>query len=121
MSRFKRGGLLILIMLIFQCVFSQEDYKSGYVIKNNSDTIFGLIEHKAWRGNPVAIQFKTAIGNETVSYRPADIAEFGFGGEEIYISHKVEVGGVSSMQMGELELDAQLKTETETVFFTNAF
>lgn len=119
MSRFKRGGLLILIMLIFQCVFSQEDYKSGYVIKNNSDTIFGLIEHKAWRGNPVAIQFKTAIGNETVSYRPADIAEFGFG-EEIYISHKVEVG-VSSMQMGELELDAQLKTETETVFLQTLF
>lgn len=116
---FKRIGLLAIGILIFQFAFSQGNYKSGYIIKNNFDTIFGLVEHRDWRSNPVAIRFKTAIENEVISYRPADIAEFRVE-DEIYQSGVI-VTEVSPRNLGDLEEGPQLNTIVETAFVQTLF
>jgi len=119
MYRLKRIGLLAIGILIFQCAFSQENFKSGYVIKNTSDTIFGLVDHRDWRSNPGAIRFKTNIENEVVSYRPADIAEFRVD-DEIYKSGVI-ITEVSPRNLGDLEEGPQLNTKIETAFVQTLF
>ncbi|MDY0077909.1 MAG: porin family protein [Bacteroidales bacterium] len=114
MYRLKRIGLLVIGILIFQCVLSQENFKEGYVIKSNSDTIFGLVDHRDWRSNPGAIRFKTKLENEVISYRPADINEFRVE-DEIYKSGVI-VTEVSPRNLGDLEEGGQLNTKIETAF-----
>ncbi|MEM1137420.1 MAG: hypothetical protein AAGI07_16390, partial [Bacteroidota bacterium] len=63
-----------LIFATFQ-LFAQENYQSGYIIKNNGDTIRGEIDNKYWRKSPDQISFKQA-GSTKIAYEPKDIHAF---------------------------------------------
>jgi opacity protein-like surface antigen len=70
--------LLISLLILFS-FFSkaQTNFKPGYVITINGQTIQGFINEKEWDANPTIINFKTALnGAEVKNYTPNDIAYF---------------------------------------------
>lgn len=112
--RFKRIGLLLIATFTFQLAFSQKNYVPGYVINNMGDTIFGFVESRNWVINPNAINFKTNIENDLISYKPTDIIEFKIE-DEIYVSGIVDVE-VTKTALGDLKKDPQLNIRVDNVF-----
>jgi len=71
--------LLLLLVILLYSLFSkaQSNFKPGYVITINGQTIHGFINEKEWDTNPAVINFKTAVsGIEVKNYTPNDITYF---------------------------------------------
>jgi len=70
--------LLLLVPLL--CPFllkAQSNFKPGYVVTINGQTIQGVINEKEWDANPTIINFKTSLnGAEVKNYTPNDIVYF---------------------------------------------
>lgn len=118
-EKFIKFGSLLIGILSFQIGFSQENYIPGYVIRNNSDTLFGLVDYRDWANNPDKISFKTSIENNTVSFTPTDIIEFRVGAE-IYVSGIINTE-VSQVQTSKLDDDDQLNIKVDTTFLQTLF
>lgn len=112
-------GLLAIGIIMFQIASAQENYKPGYIIKNNSDTIIGFVDNRDWSRNPDVVKFTTNIENYPTFFRPIDLIEFGVE-DEIYVSGVVNVA-MSPMQMGELEDNPQIQTKIERAFLQTIF
>jgi hypothetical protein len=112
--KFKCFTLLVISVLTFNVAFSQRNYVSGYVIKNDNDTLIGLIDFRNWVKNPNKISFKPLNSNSSISLKPSDIIEFGTQGN-IYVSGVVKTE-ISTRKTDELENDPHLKLKTDTTF-----
>lgn len=111
---FKKIGLLIIGTLTAQLAFSQENYVPGYVIKNNTDTLFGFVDYRNWKNNPDRIMFKTKMQYDPVSFNPTDITEFYVEGE-IYVSAIINTE-ISPTRTDELTEGSQLNLAVDTTF-----
>lgn len=118
-DRLKRIGLLAIVILSFQLTFSQENYIPGYVIKNNSDTLFGFVDYRNWKNNPDLIKFKTNIEKDPISFMPTDIAEFKVK-DEIYVSGFINTE-VTPIQTDKLKVDPKIKIKVDTTFLQTLF
>ena len=105
---------MLMGILTFQLAFSQENYIPGYVIKNNTDTLFGFVDYRNWEYNPDKIKFKTNIENNSISFNPTDITEFKCEGE-IYVSGIINTE-VSPIKADELKDDPQINIKVDTTF-----
>ncbi len=114
-----RPGLLLIGLLTFQLTFSQENYIPGYVIKNNTDTLFGFVDYRNWESNPDRIKFKTNIENDPVIFYPTDINEFKVD-KEIYVSGIVDTE-VSPIHTDRLSDDPQVNIKVDTAFLQTLF
>ncbi len=79
---FNRNAIfqIILALLIFQEGSSQGNYKPGYIIQMNGDTIKGFIKHRNWSTTPNKITFGTNL-TDRKEYGVLDILGFGVGDE----------------------------------------
>lgn len=111
---FRKIGLLVLSLLIFQSSFSQENYLPGYVIKTDADTLSGFIDYRNWEKNPDKINFVTQLGENPSVFTFHDISEFKVGGE-IYVSGIVDIE-VSPIQIEHLSESAQIQLGRDTTF-----
>ncbi|WP_121809426.1 hypothetical protein [Mucilaginibacter kameinonensis] len=70
--------LLISLLILFPFILqAQSNFKPGYVITINGQTIQGFINEKEWDTNPAIITFKTALsGAEVKNYTPNNISYF---------------------------------------------
>lgn len=64
----------ILLCLPLYC-FAQSNYKPGYIVTNNGDTVRGAINLREWENSPHNVDFKTATGVK--NYKAKDIRGFG--------------------------------------------
>lgn len=79
------------LFLNINYVFSQANYREGYIVKSDKDTVFGYIDYRNWDKNPTQIHFKKHASDfEYLIYYPADLLSFNVA-NEIYISRFVEV------------------------------
>jgi hypothetical protein len=85
----------LLKALLFVCVsfstFSQKNYTWGFIIlKNQTDTLKGLIDDQNWAINPRIINFKATEGTEQ-SYDIAKLKAFGITDKESYLVAKADL------------------------------
>ncbi len=67
---------------------SQSNYRQGYVIKSDGDTLKGYINYKEWSESPKAIEFKQKSADaQSVSYNAPAIKSFRVNGLDNYISY----------------------------------
>ncbi len=80
---------LISVSLVFITAgaFGQFNYKKGYVISAENDTLFGLIRDAGGSRNSEICYFKTDKKSKVVKYRPEDIKAYRFIGDKYYYSH----------------------------------
>lgn len=76
-------------------VYSQSNYKKGYVITLNNDTIFGLIDFRTDIMNSQFCKFKPDTTDSEVIYRPGEIESYRILNEgKYYVSRTVEIENV---------------------------
>jgi len=82
----KRVFLLVLTILIFFAVKAQSDYRTGYIINLQGDTIYGLINFKGDKANAKSCIFKKGNDLEKVTYTPSQIKSYQFVDGKYYLS-----------------------------------
>jgi len=65
---------------------AQTDFRPGYIITNEFDTIHGLIDYRGDIRNCKVCLFKNESQYQTVTYQPGEILAYRFAGSKYYIS-----------------------------------
>jgi hypothetical protein len=92
-------NLFIKVNLCLLCVFclselkGQADFRSGYVLTHQNDTIRGLIDYRVAAKNTNKCDFKVNEKSEVKEYIPTDIKGFRFTDSKYFISKNVVVNG----------------------------
>jgi hypothetical protein len=86
----KRNLTTILFLFLVIIAYPQRDFRPGYVISNNHDTIRGYLLYKAANTSTVC-SFKKAIDVKQTDYDPSDILAFRFNDGKYYISKEAPV------------------------------
>lgn len=78
----------IILLAINIAVLAQSDYKTGYIIANNNDTISGEIDLKSNASNSTLCKFRN--DGDIIEYKPFDIKAYMVEDSKYYISKEVE-------------------------------
>lgn len=87
--------LFILVMFIFLGIiksYSQSDFRKGYIIKNNNDTLYGLLDYRGIKANSKKCIYKKDKDSEKQEFTPADLKAYRFIDSKYYISKPVKSG-----------------------------
>lgn len=86
----KLNGLLIFgFLLILESIHAQTDFRPGFVIKQNGDTLKGEIDYRGDILMGKICTFKTN-GNESRAYYPTDIIGYRFTDSKYYVSKNID-------------------------------
>ncbi len=86
----KRFLLLFLLCIVSGAtLFSQSDFRPGYVINNENDTISGLIDYKGNKASVEICLFKHNSGSDAIRYTPPDVKSYRFIDGKYYVSKKL--------------------------------
>jgi hypothetical protein len=79
----------LVIVLLPISIFAQSNYKPGYVIQSNGDTLRGYINYREWDNNPTSITFKNSISDkQSRKFDPASANKVEINGLETYITYR---------------------------------
>lgn len=82
-------SLLALSSLFTIQIYSQNDFRSGYIINLNNDTIYGLIDYNANTNNEC--RFKKSENATVELYYPLDILSYRFTNDKFFISKEITI------------------------------
>jgi outer membrane protein W len=107
---------LFLSFLFFStAAIAQTNYKAGFIITANGETINGYINYKDWIYNPSSVGFKPTLNDKVQNFKPTDLRFFEVSGFEAYQSAHVSVSmGRTELQTMKSEIDST--TVIEDVF-----
>ncbi|MBN1597506.1 MAG: hypothetical protein JW894_04390 [Bacteroidales bacterium] len=77
------------LLFLFASVYSQYDYKPGFIVKKNGEREKGLINFKSSEFNAKTCQFKKDSSANPVIYLPDDISTYRFIDSKYFVSKKV--------------------------------
>jgi hypothetical protein len=81
--------LLLLLLLLPTLSIAQTNYKQGFVVTTEGDTLRGFIDYKEWDLTPIIISFRTSANSGTVqSFNPGNSSYFEVTGMEAYRSYE---------------------------------
>lgn len=82
-------ALGIIMIAGIQVLMAQSDFRDGYIVKNNNDTIYGLIDYKGNNANAMKCVFKTDINSDEQIFSPDQLKAYRFTGSKYYVSRAV--------------------------------
>lgn len=85
-------SLTVIELLLFQNTFCQKNFKQGYIILLNSDTVKGYVNCHNWGENPRKIFFKKTLNVTDTIYTPVAIKGF-------YVSGKIYKSSIISTEI----------------------
>lgn len=71
---------------MFSKVVKAQDFREGYVILNNNDSISGLVSYSAGNKNLARCTFKLTRKSDPVYYSPEEIQSYGFFDDKKFVS-----------------------------------
>jgi hypothetical protein len=89
--------LLVLFSLAFFDCFSQADFRTGYVITNDLDTIHGLIDYRSESRSANFCVFRKSFSTPAITYYPGDIFGYRYAGDKYYVSREVNLEGINKI------------------------
>jgi hypothetical protein len=105
-------------LFLFLPLFSlaQSNYKPGYVVRLNGDTVHGFINYREWDKNPKNISFKNTLGNSAAeNFTPQNINEFAVNGYEYFKRFVVKISQ-DQVEMSNVKQGADTSYITAAVF-----
>ncbi len=84
----KRISIILFILFISKILYSQSDYRRGYIISQSRDTIFGLINYGDVKNQHQYCQIKEL--QQVIKYTPDKVAGYGFINGSYFESRKIE-------------------------------
>ena len=89
-EKVKRGCLTLLFLIVyFGSIQAQRDYRKGYIITNQQDTVYGWIDYRGDIRNSKVCSFKKTETDQATEYSPSDIAAYRFINSKFYVSKNV--------------------------------
>jgi len=86
----KRKIIIIAFLLLTATgAWAQRDYRKGYIITNQQDTIYGWIDYRGDARNAKICSFKKTETGQAEEYTPLDIAAYRFIDSKFYISRDI--------------------------------
>jgi hypothetical protein len=76
------------LLISTRVLYAQSDFRPGYVIKTNGDTLFGQIDYRGDKLMSSICKFKS-IDKTILEYTPNDITAFRFNGSKYYVSKEI--------------------------------
>lgn len=108
--------LLIIFFLLFTfSAISQNDFESGYFIKNDGSRVECLIQALNWSKNPVTFRYRLLENSDTETGKIENVKEFGVGKSTKYIRATVNIDQ-SSDAVANLTYDRNPVFLEETIF-----
>ena len=80
-------GILVFLSIIR--LNAQSDFRNGYIIDNNNDTIHGLIDYKGNHANAKKCIFKKDNNSQNQIFTPEEIKGYRFTDSKYYVSKSV--------------------------------
>lgn len=80
-----------ILLIVVSNLYSQFDYRSGFVILNSTDTLDGLIDFRSDYSNCQHIFFKTDSISEAIKYTPDQLIAYHFYNSKYYVSKHIEL------------------------------
>ncbi|MEP2669664.1 MAG: hypothetical protein ABJH04_11745 [Cyclobacteriaceae bacterium] len=111
---FKLSGLLILICSTI--AYSQKDFRGGYIVNNQKDTIKGAVRFRPLSKLNNQIEFRFCNKNQSVFYSPDSILAFGFDHGKAYETRVGDLKGTSSFFQKLISGDVTLYKEDRKYF-----
>ena len=81
-------------------IFSQVDFRKGFVINNSGDTIYGVINYREGSNSYKYCLYRKSLNDSIIKYTPQNIKGYGFNNDKVYESRNV----LSSSQVKEDEV-----------------
>jgi len=94
----KTHVILIILLGIINPLFSQSDFRKGYIIKTDNDTIYGLIDYRGEKANSEKCCFKLKESDEVTNYAPTEILSYRFIDDKYYISKEVIINNTPEIK-----------------------
>ncbi|SDE78395.1 hypothetical protein SAMN05216464_109177 [Mucilaginibacter pineti] len=110
--------LTLLLSLSISLLHAQSNYKPGYIINNNKDTLKGFINYREWSKNPQSIKFKPGTDAQPVNYTVNNINEFAVSNLEYYKKFIVRVSR-NNVDVSSLPSRPDTSYSIDTVFLKN--
>jgi len=82
---------ICLLILFSNILNAQSDFRDGYIINTNNDTIYGLIDYKGNTINSKKCIFKKDASSPVEIFTPIDIVSYRFTNSKFYVSKKFKV------------------------------
>ncbi|MDJ0645549.1 MAG: hypothetical protein QNJ57_06135 [Flavobacteriaceae bacterium] len=86
----KKILLLILLFYSFIQIYSQSDFRKGFIVTKTGDTIMGYVDFKESVQRFSVCHFKTNENGEAKVYKPPTINAYGFLNDRQYISREIK-------------------------------
>ena len=106
----------LLVILLTDTFFCQENFQRGYIITQSGDTARGYIDYRNWSKNPLSIAFKLNTEDTVITarYMPHQIRKFSVAGE-MYESAQVEID-ISPYKVEEIDFSSEYKMKQVNAF-----
>lgn len=103
------------VFLTVQIVHAQSNFQKGFIIKAESDTIYGEIDNKTYFENAQFCDFKSLETNSITRYYPQDLIGYRFIDGKYYISKEVEGAQIFVEYLIDGKLDIYFYQDKKTV------
>jgi hypothetical protein len=88
--------ILYVTLLLISTISAQSDFRKGFIITNNNDTVSGLIDFRGDISNSERCIFKAGENEAQVEYNPQEIKGYRFLESKFYISKTISIKGKES-------------------------
>ena len=85
----------IVCLLLPISIFAQ-DYRPGYIIRNNLDSVSGFIEYATEKKNSKYCMFRASRKSKAERFLPNDLMSYGFYADKVYVSMFIPGSGSES-------------------------
>lgn len=84
-------SLLLIFLAIYQHAFAQRDFKEGYIVTNEGDSISGWIKYQEGRKSNEFCAFKKNETDIVQNYTPDQIKGYRFTNNRSYETHEIKI------------------------------
>jgi hypothetical protein len=77
--------------------FAQNDWKSGYIIKNQGDTVYGIIDNRGSKSNSIHCYFKKNVNDDAQLFVPKNLKGYRLDDGNFYITKMVQNDGLDTL------------------------
>src|SRR4051794_24296235 len=87
-------GIVFVTLLLFCAhhTFSQSDFRSGFIVTNERDTVHGLLDYTSGRKSNTVCYYKKALNSETTTFTPEQLAGYGFDNDKVFVTMALKPG-----------------------------
>ncbi len=89
-------SFFFILFAISTTSIAQGDFRKGYIVKNNLDTIHGLIDYRSKWINGKYCLFRESRSSKIIRYSPSELYGYTFEGDKYYVSKNLPVDTIKN-------------------------